>query len=83
MPTVAVVDAVKIQFYPDEHPPPHFHAIIAEFTAQVGIDPVLILRGSLPPNKVGVVLSWARQRQSELLMAWNAMAAGQKPGKIA
>jgi hypothetical protein len=27
MPTVAIVDGVKIQFYFDEHPPPHFHAV--------------------------------------------------------
>jgi hypothetical protein len=24
MPTVAMVDGIKIQFYWDEHPPPHF-----------------------------------------------------------
>ena len=83
MPTVAIVDGVKIRFYPTEHPPPHFHAVFAEFTAHVAIDPAGILRGSLPPNKVGLVLSWASQRQSEPLMAWNAMAAGKKPGKIA
>ena len=34
MPTVAIIAGVKIQFYPDEHPPPHFHARIAEFVAQ-------------------------------------------------
>jgi hypothetical protein len=27
MPVVAIVDGVKIEFYPDEHPPPHFHAL--------------------------------------------------------
>jgi hypothetical protein len=26
VPVVAIVDGVKIEFYPDEHPPPHFHA---------------------------------------------------------
>jgi hypothetical protein len=24
VPVVAIVDGVKIEFYPDEHPPPHF-----------------------------------------------------------
>ena len=50
MPTVAIVDGVKIQFYPDEHVPPHFHAVFAEFVAQIRIDPVEILKGKLPPN---------------------------------
>ena len=36
MPVVAIVDGVKIEFYPDEHPPPHFHARYAEFVAQSG-----------------------------------------------
>jgi hypothetical protein len=26
VPTVAIIDGVKIDFYFDEHPPPHFHA---------------------------------------------------------
>jgi hypothetical protein len=37
VPVVAIVDAVKIEFYPDEHPPPHFHARYAEFVAQIEI----------------------------------------------
>ena len=31
MPTVAIVEAVKIQFFAREHPPPHFHAVFAEY----------------------------------------------------
>jgi hypothetical protein len=34
MPTVAIIEGVKIQFYPDEHLPPHFHAVFAEFIAK-------------------------------------------------
>jgi Domain of unknown function (DUF4160) len=37
MPTVAVVDGVKIQFFAQEHPPPHFHAVFAEHRAQIDI----------------------------------------------
>ena len=59
MPRIAIVAAVKIEFYPDDHPPPHFHAKIAEFVAQIRIDPVEVLQGSLPPNKVHAVLDWA------------------------
>jgi hypothetical protein len=28
MPTIAIVDGVKIQMFYDDHNPPHFHAII-------------------------------------------------------
>jgi hypothetical protein len=37
MPTVAVVGGVKIQFFAQEHPPPHFHAVFAEYRAQIDI----------------------------------------------
>ena len=37
VPVVAIVDGVKIEFYPDEHPPPHFQARFAEFVAQIEI----------------------------------------------
>jgi hypothetical protein len=37
VPTVAIVEGVKIQFYAREHPPAHFHAVFAEYRAQIGI----------------------------------------------
>ncbi|MFL5116804.1 MAG: DUF4160 domain-containing protein [Microvirga sp.] len=33
MPRVAFVDSIRIEFYPNEHPPPHFHAVYAEHRA--------------------------------------------------
>jgi hypothetical protein len=62
MPTVAVVDAVKIQFFAREHPPPHFHAVFAEYRAQIEIATLQVMRGSLPINKLRAVISWAQTR---------------------
>ena len=45
MPTFAIIDGVKIQFYFDEYPPPHFHAVFAEYVGQIEIDPTQVLRG--------------------------------------
>jgi hypothetical protein len=39
MPTVAIVEGIRIRFYSDEHPPPHLHAVLAEYQTQIGIDP--------------------------------------------
>ncbi len=82
MPTVAVIDGVKIQFFYDEHPPPHFHATFAEFVAQIQIDPPRVMRGSLPPTKVGAVLSWASSNREALMTAWLALEAGRKPTRL-
>jgi len=82
MPTVAIVDGVKIQFYFDEHPPPHFHAVFAEFAAQIQIDPPQVLRGSLPQAKLAAVLDWTRKNRDALTSAWAAAAAGRKPKSL-
>ena len=82
MPTVAVIDGVKIQFYADEHPPPHCHATAAEFVALIRIEPLAVLQGDLPPAKRRIVLDWASQRRDLLMEAWNSMAMGRKPRKI-
>jgi hypothetical protein len=82
MPTVAIIDGVKIQFYFDEHPPPHFHAVFAEFVAQIQIDPPKILRGSLPPSKLEAVVAFASKNRDALMRAWDALAEGRKPEKL-
>ena len=66
MPTVATVDGVKIQFYPDDHPPPHFHAEFAEYRATIDIASLTVARGVLPIAKRRAVIEWASSRQDVL-----------------
>jgi hypothetical protein len=82
IPTVAVIDGVKIQFYPDEHPPPHFHAVFAEFVAQIRIELAAVLKGSLPPQKLPAILAWTLKNRGALMDTWNVLAAGQKPERL-
>jgi hypothetical protein len=67
MPTVAVVDGVKIQFYPRDHPPPHFHAEFAEYRAIFDIRSLSMVAGSLPEAKRRSVIAWASTRKEVLL----------------
>lgn len=82
MPTVAVIEGVKIRFYPQEHPPPHFHAVFAEHRAQIGIQPPRLLKGSLPREKLVLVLSWAELRTQVLLDTWRTVLAKKKPERV-
>ncbi len=82
MARVAVVDGVVIMLYENEHPPPHFHAKIAEFQAVIDIDKLAVVRGKLPPNKLGAVLDWARPRQSILREAFRLAQEKRKIGLI-
>jgi hypothetical protein len=83
VPTVAIIDGVKIEFYFDEHPPPHFHARYAEFIAQVDIASLEMIKGSLPAPQLQTVQQWAGPRREQLQAAWDACAAGRNPGRIA
>ena len=83
MPTVAIVDGIKIQFYWDEHPPPHFHAEYAEHIAVIDIETSEILAGSLPRPQYRKIVAWARTRRAELLQAWTECRTDVNPGNIA
>jgi hypothetical protein len=78
MPVVAVVDGVKIVFYANEHPPAHFHTVIAEHRAVVDIVGMKITAGSLPAAKRRKVLAWAANRKDALLDRFAAALAHEK-----
>jgi hypothetical protein len=82
MPTVSIFYGIVIQIYWFDHTPPHFHARYAENEAQIDIQSVSVLDGSLPRRAKAMVLKWTREHQAELMAAWEAASAGQPPVKI-
>jgi hypothetical protein len=75
MPRISSFYGIAIYMYVGrEHPPPHFHAIYAEFEAQVAFDGT-ILGGALPSRAASLVVEWARLHAAELEVNWqHAMA---------
>jgi hypothetical protein len=73
---------VQIVFYANEHPPPHFHARIAEHRARIDIGSLNVIDGRLPKAKLRAVISWASTRQEALMKAWEAVVAKRRPEKI-
>jgi hypothetical protein len=53
MPTVAVIDGVKIQFYWDDHVPAHFHVEVGGYRAQVAIETLEVINGWIPAHSFG------------------------------
>jgi hypothetical protein len=78
MPTVAIVEGVKIQFYPNDHAPPHFHAVFAEYRAVIHISSCSLARGALPRAKLVAVLDWARPRRHILSESFYKVLAGER-----
>lgn len=48
MPTIDVINGIKINIYNGDHRPPHIHAIYNEYEILVVIDTSQIYAGNLP-----------------------------------
>jgi hypothetical protein len=82
MPTIAIIEGVKIQMFYDDHAPPHFHAILGGEEVLIAIRTLDVMRGSLPPAKLRRVLAWARDHQGELALSWIKCQDEQPPERI-
>jgi hypothetical protein len=83
MPEVSRFFGISIRMYYDDHNPPHFHAIYGGMEAEIGINPVALLRGTVQRRALGMVMEWAAVRQQELLDDWQLLHADREPHKIA
>ncbi len=65
-----------------EHNPPHFHALYAEFEAQIDIQTLGVIEGKLPRRALVMVLEWASEHRAELMENWNLCRAKLVPKPI-
>jgi hypothetical protein len=70
MPRLAAFYGIVIWMYRPDHPPPHFHARYGEHVAQIALDGLRVLNGSLPPRALRLVREWARMHHEELADNW-------------
>jgi hypothetical protein len=77
VPRLATFYGIAVYMYVGrEHPPPHFHAIYAEFEAQVLLDGT-IMAGTLPRRAAELTATWARLHTDELQLNWRRALARQ------
>jgi hypothetical protein len=67
MPTIKIIDSIKIDMYAREHPPPHFHALYAEYEELIVIETLDTYAGFLPAAQRKKVIRWVEEHQSLLL----------------
>ncbi|MEW6184766.1 MAG: DUF4160 domain-containing protein [Thermodesulfobacteriota bacterium] len=65
-----------------EHAPPHFHALYAEYEAVIDIRTLETIRGSLPRRALILTLEWATLHQEDLMEDWKLCELRQNPRKI-
>jgi hypothetical protein len=73
MPTIKIIDSVKIDIYSREHPPPHFHAIYAEFEELIEIESLKTYVGKIPGVQRKKVTDWAKGNKEYLLEAFKQL----------
>jgi hypothetical protein len=60
-----------ITVYANDHLPPHFHAVHPDFEAQIEIETLIFLRGSLSPAARKPVLEWVNANIARIKAEWN------------
>ena len=70
MPEISRFFGIVIRMFYDDHSPPHFHARYGRHQAVISVAELMVLKGSLPPRALGLVMEWATQHRRELAEDW-------------
>jgi hypothetical protein len=73
MPTIIILDGIKVDVYSRDHPPPHFHALYAGYEELIVIETLETYAGKLPKTQRRKVVEWAEQRKEWLLNIFNKL----------
>jgi len=73
MPTIEIIDSIKILMYFRDHMPPHFHVEYNEYEVIIDIRTLEKMEGRLPSKQMKKVMTWARENQDFLMTTWNSM----------
>ena len=83
MPRISRFFGIVIAMYNNDHNPPHFHAVYAEYEAEISIQTLDVLAGGLPRRALAIVLEWALLHRTELRDNWRIAQQGKTPRQIA
>lgn len=75
MPEISRFFGIVIQMFYDDHSPPHFHAKYGRDQAVIEVPGLFVVKGSLPPRALGLVMEWASQHRDELVSDWELARA--------
>lgn len=82
MPTISMFYGILIQMFFNDHAPPHFHALYAEYEVIINIKTLAVMRGKMPQRALVLVLEWAQLNRDALLTDWELCEKNQMPKKI-
>jgi hypothetical protein len=68
---VARYKGLKIEIYPNEHPPPHFHVKCGDISVSFSIENCELLEGKLDGRRTGLIEWWHKRTKEKLIETWN------------
>lgn len=71
MPTLHIIDSIKIDVYSREHLPPHFHAIYSEHEILIEIKNLKTYAGYLPTRQHKIIIDWAKDAKIKTFLLAN------------
>lgn len=63
MPTIKIIESIKVDIYSREHPPPHFHVLYAEYEELIEIETLDTYIGFVPKAQRKKVVEWAKENK--------------------
>ena len=85
MPVISMFYGIIVSMYfvdNSRHKRPHIHVKYQEHEVVLAIPEGEVLEGSMPRNKLRLVLAWTEIHQDELMADWELAVNGQQPYKI-
>jgi hypothetical protein len=82
MPEISRFLGISVRMFYDEHAPPHFHAVYAEYSVVVRIEDGVV-SGRFPPRALRHLLEWYHLHRVELREDWRRAEAGRPLEPIA
>ena len=68
MPTLRRFGAASLRMYADDHNPPHFQLVGADFQVLVQISDLAVIAGNARPAQIADALAWAREHREALAL---------------
>ncbi len=68
---VGYANGLKIEVYPNEHPPAHFHVRGGDVNASFSIENCRLLGGNTNGREHDLVLFWYKDARPQLIRKWN------------
>jgi hypothetical protein len=84
MPTIGRIGSLEVMIFRNDHDPPHFHVLGAEFSAKFTVADCELMscKGRIRRRDIRDVEAWGQSHRHELYLNWQLARIGKPARKI-